>query len=76
MVETKEGIKKLYSIGYDEVNYHHLGISALESEDKTIFIREISAFDGFKIIDFTAGHRTSHVIIEGEKDAVDNLHTH
>lgn len=76
MIETKEKVQKLYSVGQEDVNFHHLGISANEAEEKKVYFREIQAFSSFNIVDFSAGHRTSHVILEGEKEATENLYTH
>lgn len=53
-----------------------MGITQTEAEDKAVFYREVTAFRGFTIVDFTAGHRSSHVIIAGEKEPTDNLYTH
>ncbi|CDW84904.1 hect e3 ubiquitin [Stylonychia lemnae] len=72
--ESKE--KKLYSVGQDEKIFHHLGLTQIEAEDKNNYYREVTAFRGFNIVDFKAGHRSSHVIIEGEKEPTDNLHSH
>lgn len=66
LVQDGSGLKKLYSVGQDETNFNHLGISAIEAEDKSIFYREVTAFRGFEILDFAAGQRTSFVIIKGE----------
>lgn len=68
--------KKMYSIGSNDVNYFNLGISQIEASDVTIYYREITAFRGFNIVDFAAGHRTSHVIIEGDKELLSNVNEH
>lgn len=68
--------KKLYSIGQNEVNFNCLGITQIEASDVSIFYREITAFRGFDIVDFAAGHRTSHVIVGGDKDIQTGIHEH
>jgi hypothetical protein len=68
--------ERLLSIGVDDKNFNHLGISQSEADDKTKFYREISYFSGFKIKDFTAGNRSSYVVVEGDKDYCDNLYEH
>ena len=65
-MQDDQGLKKLYSIGQDEMNFNHLGITAIEAEDKAIYYREVTAFRGFEIANFAAGQRTSFVIIKGE----------
>ena len=76
LFEDETGLQKLYSVGQDENNYFHLGITQQEAEEKTIFYREISAFRGFNIVDFVAGYRTSFVIIQGDKEPTDGLYEH
>ena len=68
--------QKLYSIGQNETNYHHLGISQIEAEDQSVFFREVTAFKDLCIVDISAGHRTSHVIIKGDKDLKERLQEH
>jgi hypothetical protein len=58
------------------VNFYCLGISQIEAEDVSVYYREVSAFRGFNLVDFTAGHRTSHVIIEGDKSLLDGISDH
>lgn len=41
-----------------------------------MFFREVTAFQGFDIVDFCAGHRSSHVIIRGDKDLQSGLQEH
>jgi hypothetical protein len=53
-----------------------LGISAIEAQDNNIFYREITSFKGISIVDMSAGYRTSHVIIKGDKNIKDNLQEH
>lgn len=67
---------KLYSIGHNEVSFFALGITSIEAQDATTYYREVTAFRGFNIVDFTAGHRTSHVIIEGDKNILDGINEH
>jgi hypothetical protein len=53
-----------------------LGITQIEAADTNIFFREVTAFQDFNIVDFSAGHRSSHVIIQGDKDLHTGLQQH
>lgn len=58
------------------MSFFALGITSIEAQDVTTYYREVTAFRGFNIVDFTAGHRTSHVIIEGDKNILDGINEH
>ena len=60
-------------MGANDTNYHHLGLTQIEAADLNIIYREVAAFRGYNIVDFSAGHRSSHVIIEGDKDLMAGL---
>lgn len=76
LFEDKDKVKRLYSIGQDEVNFNHLGITAQEAEDKSVFYREVTSFKNFEIVDFAAGYRSSYVIIKGDEDPLSGVHEH
>lgn len=74
--EQSTKLHKVYSVGTSETNYHHLGISDIEAGETKVYYRELSVFRGFNILDIAAGHRSSHVIIEGDKEILSNLYEH
>lgn len=67
---------KIYTVGQNETSYHHLGLTDPDQEEPTVFFREVTAFRGFSIVDIAAGHRSSHAIIEGDKEVLSGLHEH
>lgn len=74
LAQNSKGVKKFYSIGKEESNFKHLGISA-KNQDNEVY-REIPVFTDFEIQDFSASAKYSLVIIKGEEKPEVGLYEH